>query len=431
MAVMNNISKIRNFMLFINIVTCNFIALVILFTSNLICSYAKAADFLSTVVSLPEDPDRLFIYTVFICIGFIISFLLRQVFFVDDTRVIYLSLLFDTVLNVLLIMVTDCNYNGFILWLLANIIYYIDAKWKYPVLIMGLVAYMIVSYEIFSIYNSLFSVKSYIAFYPPEGQRLLLFCLNILTAFNFICFVFFCIQVIKQQKDTIEEKERLYSQLEKANRELKNYADIKERMGQTKERNRIAREIHDTVGHSLTGISVGVDTCIAIIDNNPDIVKRQLQVISAVAKDGIADIRRSVRALQDDDLQNELSLEDLIQDMLEKASLSSGIQINFTNNFGQKDFKADEKNTIFRVIQESVTNSIRYSKTKRIDITMDKNDNNLLLVVRDYGQGCKSFEPGFGTSHIRERVEMLHGSIEFMTTNGFTVKAEIPLRGDV
>ena len=79
-----------------------------------------------------------------------------------------------------------------------------------------------------------------------------------------ISFTVFCIKVIQEQKDIIDEKNKLYGELKKANEKLKEYADIKEKMGQTKERNRLAMEIHDSVGHSLTGISVGVDTCLAI-----------------------------------------------------------------------------------------------------------------------------------------------------------------------
>ena len=248
---------------------------------------------------------------------------------------------------------------------------------------------------------------------------------------NFIGFIYFCIQVIRQQKDTIDEKERLYLELEKANEKLKNYADIKEKMGQAKERNRIAMEIHDTIGHSLTGISVGVDTCIAIMDSNPVIAKKQLEVISSVAKDGIADIRRSVRTLQIDERQTQYSFEESIKDMLLKAGKSSGIDIVYNNEVSELHFEKDEENTVFRVIQESVTNSIRYGKPHKIYIDMSEKDNVLQLIIQDDGKGCENFEPGFGIVHMKERVEMLHGTIEFYPQEGFTVKALIPLRKEI
>ncbi|MCR5290294.1 MAG: sensor histidine kinase, partial [Treponema sp.] len=304
----------------------------------------------------------------------------------------------------------------------------IEGSWKYPVMIAGIFIYMFFSFDFMDVFYPLYSVSTYIAVYSGQWQLILFILLYSFSALNLISFILYCIQMIREQKNTIDEINRLYQKLAKANDELRQYADIKEKMGETKERNRLAMEIHDTLGHSLTGISVGVDTCIAIMDTNPTVAKAQLKVISGVAKNGIADIRRSVSTLQND-LPKHTTLEQNIRDMISKAQKATGTHISF-NTVTELHFEDDEENAIFRVIQESVTNAIRHGHAKKIDVTISRKDNKLKIIISDNGVGCDSFVSGFGTTHMKERVAMLDGSIDFISHNGFTVIADIPLRQD-
>ena len=73
---------------------------------------------------------------------------------------------------------------------------------------------------------------------------------------------------------------------------------LPKKIGENNERKRLAREIHDTLGHALTGIAAGVDACIAMIDQNPKATKAQLQVISKVVRQGIKDVRNSLNKLR-------------------------------------------------------------------------------------------------------------------------------------
>ena len=71
-----------------------------------------------------------------------------------------------------------------------------------------------------------------------------------------------------------------------------------EKIGESNERKRLAREIHDTLGHALTGIAAGIDACIAMIDIDPNVTKQQLLVVSKVVREGISDVRRSLNKLR-------------------------------------------------------------------------------------------------------------------------------------
>jgi len=424
-----SLSKMRYLMLCINIMACLFVMSVIAVTTKTVCLFEKAGDFINSVERIPANPGMSFFNTALICTMFFVTFVIRQVLFPENGTAVNITLGIDLFLNIGLLRVMDCNYNGFILWLLANIIYHVESNWKYPAMIAGIFVYMFFSYDLVNVYYPLFSVRNYILFYSRNIQHVLFFMFYTFSALNLIAFIIFCIQVIREQKDVIDEINRLYAKLTRANEELREYADIKEKMGQTKERNRIAMEIHDTIGHSLTGISVGVDTCIAIMDNNPSAAKAQLQVISGVAKNGIADIRRSVSTLQQD-LPNHMTLECTIRDMIERAEKATGIQILFSTHVALC-FEEDEETVIFRVIQESVTNAIRHGKATRIVITISKEADDLVTIISDNGTGCAVVKSGFGITHMKERVSMLHGTIDFISHNGFTVKAVIPLRREV
>lgn len=420
-----SLSKMRYYMLALNIMACTFIMTVILVTSSNVCVYGKAEEFLSVLGRVPKNPMQSFVQTMCICVFFFATFMIRQYIRWHKKILSYMTFVIDAVLNVILLFVLDFNYNGFILWLLANIVSYMENSWKFPAMIAGIFVYMLCSYDLINVYIPLFCVKNYFSFYYRNVQHFLFVMFYMLRDLNFICFIIFCIQLIREQKDIIDEIRGLYAKLKDANEKLRKYADIKEKMGQTKERNRLAMEIHDTIGHSLTGISVGVDTCIAIMDANPKAAKAQLQVISGVAKNGIADIRRSVSTLSDD--SQGMTLEQNVRDMLERVSKATGIQIIYECNT-ELSFKDDEEKAIFRVIQESITNAIRHGRASQIRITINKETSNLHINISDNGAGCENFVSGFGTTHMRERVAMLNGSVDFYSKDGFTVNAVIPIR---
>lgn len=414
-------------MLCINIAACLFTMLVILKTSKTICVFQKAADFFNFVEKIPVKPDSAFFFSVLLCSGFVTTHLARQFVFTGSKVPVYATLGIDIVLNIALLKVTNCNYNGFILWLLANCIYYIDDKWKYFAMTTGIFLFIFSSYDLITIYYPLFSIRSYILFYLKNTQNLLLFIYYGFSSLNLICFLVFCMHVIQKQRGIIGVIHRLYQKLRTANTELREYADMKEKMGQLKERNRLTMEIHDTLGHSLTGISVGVDACIAIMDTSPEKARSQLQVISGVAKSGLEELRRSVSMLKTDGL-DDINFEDTIRNMLERVKEATGTSIRF-NCTAKLNLPKDKQNAVFRIIQESITNAIRHGKAGRIEITLAEQNDCLDITISDNGKGCSDLEYGFGLSHMQERINQLNGSIEFNTTDGFTVHAQIPLQG--
>ncbi len=428
----NNIRKIKYLMLGINVFAIIFILILIKTTTDLICIDNNARAFIDSLVKLPYRPTSLFVFGTVLSVILIFTFYLRQFVFPNNKRNILLTIIIDTVVSIIMMKLIDFNYNGIILWVLANVVYYIESKNKYIAISVGVLLYILTTFATLQVYVNLFSFTEYINYYPKQIRQFLLIFYYTLTGFNLICFIVFCVLVIQEQRGRINEINALYSKLSLANEELKQLASLKEKMGQTKERNRLAREIHDTLGHSLTAISFGVDACIATIDKNPSETKEKLEVIASVARSGIDEVRTSVTTLRADSSED-LTLSQSIIRMIENTIKATDFKITYTI---EKDFNLEkyEENAIYRVVQESITNAIRHSHASCINIQLIKEnnnndaDNNLFLEIKDNGIGSINIKPGYGTRHMRERIESIDGSIEYISNNGFIVRAIVPLR---
>lgn len=145
------------------------------------------------------------------------------------------------------------------------------------------------------------------------------------------------------------------------NEQLEAYAEESVKNAETRERNRLAREIHDTLGHTLTGIIAGLDACTMLIDVAPDAVKQQIADIADVARKGMTDVRRSVKALRPDALEK-LELSKALTEMIDETRRSTKTEILYTCNAALKGFNPDEEEIIYRIVQESITNAIRHGK---------------------------------------------------------------------
>ncbi len=424
---------VKYMMLIINIAAVSFPAVFIYITTEKICAFYTARNFIGRTNAIPQKPELILYTTILLLVCLLVSFLLREFVYQERMSFIYSSLAFDFLTSCVLMIVLNFNYNGILFWVFANIIYYVQDKVKMIFMLLSILIYVGTDHEFLTINYNLYSINDYVNYYNAHMQQYLIGGYNVLISLNIIIFIVFCIYVIQTQQGIIEKVNYLYSQLsqknnelENANQELKQFADIKEKMGKTKERNRLAREIHDTLGHTLTGISAGIDACITMIDSNPQVTKKQLEVISKVTRDGIGEVRRSVNELRPDALER-LSLESAISNMIEDMTSVTQAEVYFQCESNLR-FDEDEENTIYRIVQESITNALRHGKANKIWVTIQKEDSELHLQIQDNGIGCADMKKGFGTKHMQERIQMLHGTVTYKSENGFLVEAVIPIR---
>ena len=413
-------------MLALNVAAVILISTFIYYTTEKIIYRYDARSFLDGVTAIPKNPENVMHTCIIAAVFLVVSSLFRQI--VKKYQLMICSMLFDLVLCFMVIYTLNFNYNGLLLFLFATMISLVKGgKVKVALVALAIGGYVLADYELLSIYMPLYHLNSYIQYYPASTQQIFYGVFNILISLNVVLFIIYCVYVINAQRGTIEQINELYHEIQTANEQLQEYASMTEKMTQTKERNRLAREIHDTLGHTLTGIATGLDACLALIDISPEQTKKQLKLLSDVSREGIKDVRRSVNELRPDALER-LSLDAAIRKMIIDMSQASDVKIYFSTEEKHLKFDEDEENAIYRVIQESITNAVRHGKAGKIWITLKRQNDVILLSIKDNGIGAKEIKSGFGTKHIKERIEMLHGTVSFDGSDGFTVTAEIPIR---
>lgn len=396
-------------MIAVNFIAALFITLLIYVTTRIICDHFIAREFINSVSSIPWDPYKNIIVSITLFCVLILSFVFREFIYSNNNKAIYITLIIDLIVSITLIYFLNFNYNGILLLVIANIIAYTKGiRGRYVLMLLSVAAIIIADYQLISVNFNLYSVYDYIGYYDSSTQQALMVCYNSIVSINLVLFIIYCISVIQNQRGTIDEVNTLYEKLSKANEDLrianeqlKEYSKITEKMGETRERNRLAREIHDTLGHTLTGILAGLDACLTTIEMSPQETKKQLEMIAEVTRRGINEVRRSVNKLRPDALER-LNLESAIQKMIMDVETMSNTKVTFETRVANLKFDADEEDTIYRVIQESLTNAIRHGKASHVWITIDSVDGEIILTIRDNGIGCVNMKKGFGTRHIVE-----------------------------
>ena len=272
------------------------------------------------------------------------------------------------------------------------------------------------------------SFEQYLFCFTESTAEVLISIRNLLVSVNLICFVIYALMLVQIEGEVAREVSHLNEELEAANAQLLALGAERERMAETRERNRLAREIHDTLGHSLTGILAGVDATVALLDLSTDAARQQLELVSKTARRGLQDVRRSVGALRED--AQKATLRDSLLLLVQETQDVSGVRIDIELDTGL-NLRTDEDHTVFRIVQESITNAIRHGHAGHIWIAVRWEEaGSLRVFVQDDGQGCKDIKRNFGLRHMRERVELLGGTITYDGSDGFTVDAWLPIRGE-
>ncbi|MCF0133521.1 MAG: sensor histidine kinase [Blautia sp.] len=414
--------------LVLNIVSVLLISGFIYNTSELIRHRYNAREFLDSVTALPSNPKQNFLICVLILIIFTINYIVRENWLKSRDKAVVISLVLDFFLSIWIVYLLNFNYNGILIMVFTNLIAYVkERRAQVTLMAMAVACFLLANYNILSVRYHLYSIESYIRYYDAAHQQRYLIVYNVISSLNMVLFVMYCVDFIMIQRGTIDEVNTLNDKLEKANQQIQEYAKMSEKMAETRERNRLAREIHDTLGHTLTGIAAGIDACVATIDVAPEMTKKQLETISGVTRDGIKEIRRSVNELRPDALER-FSLEYAISKMVTDMNSVSDARVYFNCEVKKLKFDEDEENAIYRVIQEGITNAIRHGYAKKIWVTMSQKDSDIILQIKDDGIGSKEVKSGFGTKHMKERIGMLGGTVTFDGSDGFVVHAVIPIR---
>ena len=437
MEVSSRISRIRKSIFLINVAVILFFSYIILSTTTRICDSFQAREFIERAQYLPIIPQNVPVFAMGFMIALGISNIFKSYFYKKKRFGIGPLLIADFLFCSMIVYYLNFSYRGIFLVLIMNIIYYVqDNKTRIWMLLIALIFYIFSDYDVLSSRLVMISLNEYVDYYTSNTKFFILAGKNMLTSINDICFVIFLYFLLQNKinenkaiKSLNKELRILATELEVANIQLREMARTSEENVKMKERNRLAREIHDILGHSLTSITTGIEACVEIIGYDKELAKKQLDRILELSRKGLVDIRRSVKELKIDSIaKSELipAIETLVKDTTE----CTPVNIEFRIIGEILKLKDDEDQTVYRIIQESITNAIRHGHATIIHLTMEYSQHLLTITVKDNGIGSEDINPGFGLKHIRERIDMLKGTMvcESIKNKGFMLKVDIPIR---
>lgn len=418
---------VKNTMFILNVIIVLFYVAVIAITTKYIIGNDLARSFLDKVMYMPTAPVYIISGSVglLLCLAYCVYY--REFNNIRNKTINYLYSLLEVVISVILIFLIYLSYNGIILFVFCDCMYHLKKGLKYQVLLVALgLIYLLANYEIVTYFYPLVNIEEYFLVYDASIRNCLIIIKRLLEGFNIILFIIFMIIYILKQIQENEYISKKLSMVAMINKKMQKYVIVTEKFGEKNERKRLARELHDTIGHALAGMAVGVDACITMIDKNPQLAKAQLKIISKAIRKGMKDVRNSLNKMRPDFLQ-QYRLKEAIEKMKEEISDVTDLKINLNYQIDETGFDTKIEDILFRVIQESITNSIRHGLATVVDIDIYKENNLLCLKIKDNGKGCKAINYGFGLKQMVERVSQIRGDINFYSENGFTTEIKIPL----
>jgi len=215
--------------------------------------------------------------------------------------------------------------------------------------------------------------------------------------------------------------------LDGANQRLRERAAQIEDLAITKERNRLAREIHDSVGHYLTVVNVQIGAAQTVLQQDRARALDHLTKAQTLTQEGLAEIRRSVAALRSAPIESR-PLPEALKHLVEQWN-AAGRDAKFEVTGTIRVLSPQAELTLYRTAQEALTNVDKHAKATRVDVLLDyTREHSVLLKVEDYGVGTDKVRTGFGLSGIRERVQLLRGEVEIETAvgRGFCLEVKLP-----
>lgn len=225
-----------------------------------------------------------------------------------------------------------------------------------------------------------------------------------------------------------ENAERLTRDLEAANRQLAEYASQAEELAATQERNRLARDIHDNLGHYLTIVNVQIEAAKVTCESDPARALDALDKAQDMARKGLNSVRESVAALRVSPVENR-PLEDAIAELVDE-SCTTGITTEFHLVGDSRPVESKSALALYRAAQEGLTNVRKHAQASHADVTLDfSQPDHIRLSILDDGAGASDTSRGFGLMGIRERVQLLDGEfkVETQVGKGFRLEVTIPV----
>ena len=334
--------------------------------------------------------NRLYIL-IGIFTGYIAMGLVRRLMHPND-MLISLSFLIDIALVYLLEhnsrFLINYFFHSFYIIILLEVSLTIKRDKSLVISILS-VAVSLVKYILLISYKSNLANLSQLAFF-------LLLNALILVTVNFA-------QYNKEEK---EKKDLLYTELLKTHKKLREYSDKVEELAVIEERNRIARDVHDTLGHNMTALIMQMEMSSHMMNEDIDKSKELIESAKQMARQGLVSVRKVVETLRGDEKEKEMNS---IKELIDEFCVASGIE-GYLEIMGEPvRIHTDIGRTLYRIIQEALTNAVRHGKATKVWVKITYNEERISFLITDNGIGVKDLKEGYGLKGMKERINSLNG----------------------
>lgn len=248
------------------------------------------------------------------------------------------------------------------------------------------------------------------------GSLLVLLALVYLLCLGFVLIMMNALLVERRSRD----------QLALAHQQLQDYARRIEDQAMLEERNRIARDIHDSLGHALTGVNLQMEAVLKLWDQDPPQAKALLLEAKQLGSTALQEVRQSVATLRSPTVSHSLATD--IQQLVLGIQRRTGLPIT-THLQLQHPLPLEIHTGLYRILQEALTNICKHTAATQVTLHLYTQTNQIVLDLRDNGQGFDVTQntTGFGLQSMRERAQSLGGTAQIQSQPGTGCHLQVTL----
>lgn len=224
--------------------------------------------------------------------------------------------------------------------------------------------------------------------------------------------------LISRLVTTLIAERRTQEKLTQAHHQLRQYSLQIEELAAVQERNRIAREIHDSLGHALTSLNVQLQTGLKLWQRNPEEAHAFLEQAQQLGTIAMQEVRQSVSTLRADE-QNETPLQETIATLLQEFRQSRDIPIQSSIHL-TTPLSPEMSRILYRLTQEALTNICKHAEATEVRLELKTDPNQVYLAIADNGRGFSypQITSGYGLQGMKERVAAMNGNFHLQTSPG-------------
>ena len=341
---------------------------------------------------------------------------LRENFFLEKKIYFYLTLIVEISIGTTLFMINGGLFAVYLFAVLHDVIIYKKSAVMYVLVTVLLLYFTGISLYLFN--DGIFGSERFLA--------------DLIVVVYTTLFTL----VLKRDRGKKDLAQDLYDKLriseeklQEAYQTLEQYSQTIEELTLHRERARISRELHDSAGHALSAIGIQLKAIHAIMKRSPEKAETMVAHLTEYAHESLENVRRIVHEMRPTEFERYEGIF-AIQELIKNYQKMTGVNTRLILSKGEYIMNSDQSHQLYRIIQESLSNSLRHGKAKNIQISIQFLEDEIYSQIKDDGIGTSNLEYGMGLSGIKSRVKSLKGTLNIFSEEGkgFEITISLPKR---